>query len=173
MTGIAPINDPRDYGDYGMWGYPTPLSTGVTFSPNFNVDQYVIPQFQIVPMLKFKKLHENAKPLALDTVNGGYPLYALHDTYASKHGAQVLTGLSIEVPWGWYATISTSSGFSKIFLVTPENCKNLSVYIHVDDSGKFYQIEAGQEVGRLFLHKDPQIMAVEELSDLKGGSTGR
>ena len=64
-------------------------------------------------LIKFKKLHPNAKRPTKNDGDEGWDLYAIEDTHIPAHSsAKIRSGLAIEMSPGYYAELFPRSGLS-------------------------------------------------------------
>jgi deoxyuridine 5'-triphosphate nucleotidohydrolase len=135
--------------------------------------------------LQAKKLHTEATlPTRGHTFDAGLDLYALSDVYLPMGTTgKVPTGISINVPQGYYAQIKDRSsmavkslivgagvidhGYTGELVVIIHNFNNIS-----HQSG--YMVKAGDKVAQVILHKIelPEVEEVEAFEETERGNKG-
>lgn len=141
--------------------------------------------------MKVKKLTENAVlPTQGSTAAAGYDLYSV-DTFCIEPGETRLvhTGLSIEIPEGFWGGIYARSGLATKKGLRPANCVGvidsdyrgeIMVALH-NDSSSIQHIDAGDRIAQLVFHPVVKILpdesgelwqVVDELSDTNRGVGG-
>ena len=146
----------------------------------------------ILPHVRIKLLNEDAQvPQKAYIDDAAYDLFACTDAVV-KYGttADIATGISIEMPRGYYATVEARSGMGKAGLSVHRGIIDtgyrgeISVFIHNTSTSsavkQTYEIKKGDRIAQLIFHSSEPVIfdEVEELSkserDTKGhGSTGR
>lgn len=141
--------------------------------------------------MRIKKLHSNAVlPTQGSAAAAGYDLYSV-DTFCIEPGETRLvhTGLSIEMPEGFWGGIYARSGLATKKGLRPANCVGvidsdyrgeIMVALH-NDSSSIQHIEAGDRIAQLVFHQQCIIspdengdiwQVVEDLSETDRGEGG-
>ena len=153
-------------------------------------------------ILKVKKLNENAKlPTRGSSSAAGWDLYALEDAKIPRGQTyKISTGLSIEIPEGYFGAIYARSGLATKSGLRPANCvgvidsdyrgpvivalhnDNLLHEVHSDENGVHMIanmndakiVEAGERIAQLVIQKyeEIEIEEVDELDDTDRGEGG-
>ena len=136
--------------------------------------------------VKVKKLNDLAKiPARGSAYAAGYDLFAaINESIAIKPGEtkKIGTGLSMELPDGYFGAIFARSGLATKNGIRPSNCVGVCdsdyrgeyiVALH-NDSDKTYVVEPGTKIAQLILmpYEKINFEVVDELSDTSRGSGG-
>lgn len=136
--------------------------------------------------LNIKRLTETAKiPTRGSDMAAGYDLYADTDTQIAippHETVMVSTGITIEIPEGYFGAIFARSGMARDRGLRPANCVGVvdpdyrgawMIAVH-NDTDQPKVVEAGERIAQMvvmpFLSIDFQ--EVEELTETKRGSGG-
>ena len=136
--------------------------------------------------IKIKRLNSNAKiPHRGSEGAAGYDLYACINepyTIAPHTTKKVETGLSIEIPHGYFGAIFARSGLATKEGIRPANCTGVCdedyrgeyvVALH-NDSNTSYCVKRHDRVAQLVIapYIAPEIEIVDEISDTDRGDGG-
>lgn len=137
-------------------------------------------------IIKIKKLRENARtPSRGSAYAAGYDLYAAIDapvTIAPHCTAMIGTGLSVEIPEGYFGAVFARSGLASKQGLRPANCVGVcdsdyrgeyTVALH-NDSEIEKTINCGERIAQLVVipHLSVEFEEAEELSDTARGAGG-
>lgn len=137
-------------------------------------------------IIRIKKLRENALvPSRGSAYAAGYDLYAAIDapvTIAPHCTAMVGTGLSVEIPEGYFGAVFARSGLASKHGLRPANCVGVcdsdyrgeyTVALH-NDSDEERTVQPGDRIAQLVVipHLSVDFEEAEELSDTQRGAGG-
>eukprot|EP00730_Choanoeca_flexa_P011261 TRINITY_DN24216_c0_g1_i1.p1 TRINITY_DN24216_c0_g1~~TRINITY_DN24216_c0_g1_i1.p1 ORF type:complete len:159 (+),score=25.68 TRINITY_DN24216_c0_g1_i1:43-477(+) len=134
------------------------------------------------PMLKIKKLSENAKVPTRGSDNAaGYDLYAAEDAIIDPQGkAIVKTDIAMAIPEGCYGRVAPRSGLAAKHhidvgagVVDRDYRGNVGV-VMFNLAKQSYEVKKGDRIAQLVLERiiTPKVQEVEELDDTDRGAGG-
>lgn len=134
--------------------------------------------------IRFKKLCEEAKmPERGSAYAAGYDLYAVNDAVIEPHKTvKIGTGLSIEIPEGYFGAVFARSGLSAREGLRPANCVGVCdsdyrgeyiVALH-NDSEETRNVKAGDRIAQLVVMPflAAEFEEADELDDTERGAGG-
>ena len=137
--------------------------------------------------VKIKKLNENTKiPTHGSEYAAGYDLYACIDDESifiyPHQTVKIGTGLSIEIPEGYFGAIFARSGLATKYGLRPANCVGVCdsdyrgeyiVALH-NDSEDTHIVTNGERIAQLVVlpYMPVEFEEVDELSDTERGTDG-
>lgn len=142
-------------------------------------------------MLKAKKLHPNAKlPTKANKTDAGFDLYALDsnivlssnsccDSNGTTVATKIKTGISLEIPEGYYGLILDRSSVGSKLIKTLGGVIDCGyrgdITVCLANLSNFdYMVEAGDKIAQIVINKVEfdSIEEVDELSDSERGEKG-
>lgn len=134
-------------------------------------------------MLKIKKLSEIAVvPTRGHDTDAGLDIYSLHNySIPAKGRCLVSTGISLEIPEGYYGRVAPRSGLAvkhgvDVFagVIDSSYRGELMVLLFNSDGQRWFNINQGDRIAQLIIekHYNFPIEIVESLSDTNRGSGG-
>jgi len=132
------------------------------------------------PVVKVKKVVENAIVPTTREGDVGYDLYCYANNIITATSTKIHTGISIELPEGYWAQICNRSSMGKHgFTVMGGIIDNayrgeIMVMLTNPEQQEILSIEHGDKIAQLVIHKENKfgIDLVEELSITKRGESG-
>jgi len=135
--------------------------------------------------VKIKRLSKNAMlPQRGSKSAAGYDLYSLTDIVIPPHMTSMIrTGISVEIPEGYFGAIFARSGLATIGGVRPANCVGvidsdyrgeICVALHNDTDNLPFSVSKGLRIAQLVIlpYLDVSFVETDKLSETERGSSG-
>lgn len=132
--------------------------------------------------IKYKKLHENARPPLGSEGNAGYDLFALEDMFIPCGNRRLVkTGIAMEIPYGYYGHISDRSGMAYKAgahclgkIIDPSYRGDVGIIILNTDPDRTLIISAGDKIAQMIFKKyeEASFEEAETLEETNRGDKG-
>lgn len=133
--------------------------------------------------MKIKLLNENARlPKRANETDAGADLHSIESlTIGPKERACVSTGISLEIPEGYYGRVAPRSGLAYkngidvlAGVIDSSYRGELKVILYNSDNQKYFKISQGDRIAQLIIEKhfNFSFEMSEELNTTKRGETG-